>query len=250
MPQAQDPIAFQADFFHRNPNAFSVTKLFEHTPSVYFYAKDAQSRYIKVNRETLTIFNLDNEVDLLGRTDREFQPPALAEAYLAEDRRVMAGRQTIANQVWLVPHVKGAPKWHVSTKTPLFDPKEKVIGIAGAMFPITTPADQQMHFRELLPALNHIDEHYQEHIAIETLAELTRYSITHFNRRFRELLRVSPTEHILSLRIQEAQRLLTTTSLPMSQVAAQIGFCDQSHFTKRFKKATGMRPLEYQKRFR
>lgn len=250
MATQYDPLHFQAEFFDQNPNALAVMELFEHTPNVYFYAKDLESRYIKVNRATLTIFNLDNEVDLIGQTDRAFQPPAMAEAYLAEDRRVMANRKTIANQVWLVPHVRGKPNWYVSTKTPLFDSAQNIIGLAGAMYPIATPADKQVYFRELLPALNYIDENYRETIAIETLADLTRFSITHFNRRFRELLRVSPTEHILALRIQEAQRLLITQTINMSEVATRTGFFDQSHFTKRFKKATGMKPLDYQKRFR
>ena len=57
-------------------------------------------------------------------------------------------------------------------------------------------------------------------------------------------------EYVLSLRIQEAQRLLSTTDSTIGEIALAIGFYDQSHFTKRFRKLTGMTPLAYRKRFR
>ena len=77
---------FQNAYFERNPNAYGVMELFEYLPAVYFYAKDEQSRYVRVSQAVLTtIFRRQREEDVLGRTDREFQPPALAEAYLAAE---------------------------------------------------------------------------------------------------------------------------------------------------------------------
>lgn len=243
--------AFSDAFFQLHPDARSVIGLFDYLPSALFYAKDSQHRYIAVNNRTLTdVFGLDDLEELLGRTDSDFQPPALAEAYHAEDRRVMDLRQPIPNQVWLVPHVQGTPRWYVSSKTPLLDPNDRVIGIAGVMYPIDTPEEQASVFRELLPAIRFMDANYTTTISMKQMASITGLSATHFNARFRTILRMSPTDYVLSRRIQDAQNLLTSTNQTIAEIGMSIGFFDQSHFTKRFRKVTGMTPLAYRKRFR
>ena len=242
---------FRRAFFRLHPGAESVLELFEHLPSVFFYAKDSQHRYIGVNRATLTeVFGLESSDALLGRTDAEFQPPALAEAYHSEDRRVMDGGQTIPGQVWLVPHVGGTPRWYVSTKTPLRNPKGTVIGLAGVMYPIETPEEESRSFRELLPVIRYIDDHYTEEISMKDMAAMAKLSATHFNARFREILRMSPSQYVLSRRIEHARHLLTDTSLRLAEIGASVGFFDQSHFTKRFRKVTGLTPRSYRQRFR
>ena len=243
--------AFRDSFFALNPDAQDVIGLFKYLPTAYFFAKDADHRYIGVNQPTLTgVFGLDHEEDLLGQTDSEFQPPALAEAYHAEDRRVMKGRKPIPNQVWLVPHVRGTPRWFVSTKTPLFNPDRKVIGIAGVMYPIETPDEQAQFFHELRPVLNHIDQHFTTNVSMTDMAAMAKLSSTQFNYRFRSILRMSPTEYLLSRRIQYAQRLLAETSKSIAEIGVAAGYFDQSHFTKRFRRVTGLTPLAYRKRFR
>ena len=243
--------AFSNAFFQQHPDARSVIGLFDYLPSALFYAKDAQHRYVAVNNRTLAdVFGLDELEALLGRTDSDFQPPALAEAYHAEDRRVMDSGRPIPNQVWLVPHVRGTPRWYVSSKTPLSAPDGSVIGIAGVMYPIDTPEEQASFFQELLPAVRYMDTNYTTTISMKEIASMTGLSTTHFNFRFRTILRMSPTEYVLSRRIQNAQNLLTGTSLSITEIAVKVGFFDQSHFTKRFRKVTGMTPLAYRNRFR
>lgn len=249
--QDQTGVTFSDTFYLQHPGARSVIGLFEHLPAVLFYAKDAQHRYIAVNRRNLTdVFGMEREEDLLGRTDLEFQPPALAEAYHAEDRRVMDSAEAIPNQVWLVPHVHGIPRWYVSSKTPLFGIDGSVIGIAGVMYPIETPEEQVSFFRELSPAIQFIDGHYIENISMKDMASLSGLSATQFNLRFRSILQMSPTDYVLSRRIQDAQKRLTETSESIAEIGINVGFVDQSHFTKRFRKRTGMTPLAYRKRFR
>lgn len=231
--------------------AESMFALFDFVPAVHFYAKDSEHRYVGINWATLNdVFGLEDKSELLGRTDSEFQPPALAQAYHAEDRRVMESGQPIPNQVWLVPHVRGTPRWYVSTKTPLVAPDDKVIGISGVMYPIETPEAQASYFHELSPVVAHIDAHYTETISMNEMARMADLSTTHFNQRFRSILRMSPTEYLLSRRIQHAQQLLSETSESISDIGAEVGFYDQSHFTKRFRRMTGLTPKAYRAQFR
>ena len=220
------------------------------TPSVSIYVKNTQSRYVFANKESLATYDLEREEDLIGRHAHDFFPPLLGEAYESEDRRVMEKAEPVQNEVWLVPHIRGTPRWFVSSKTPLMDSRNKVVGLFGIMHLISSSAARMSHFQELHPAMQYIDEHYLEEVTATELAKMAGLSTAHFNRRFREILRLSPMAYIHSRRIQEAQRLLATTDDSVGSIAVDTGFYDQSHFTKRFKQSTGMTPLAYRKRYR
>ena len=236
---------------HESPAFRPLFELFEFHPTAYFHAKDRDHRYIYANQLVLSgVFGLTSMDQILGKTDLDFQPPALADAYHAEDRRIMEEGRPIPNQIWLVPHVRGFPKWYVSTKTPIRDAEGTIVGTAGVMYPVLTSDDREAYFRELAPVVSHIETNFRETLSMEAMARMARLSRTQFNVRFRELLRMSPTEYILKLRIEIAQKLLSTTSQRIVEIAGAAGFCDQSHFTKRFRKITGLTPLAYRKKFR
>jgi AraC-like DNA-binding protein len=152
--------------------------------------------------------------------------------------------------VWAVQHRRTAPRWYVCTKTPLFDPDDGVIGIAGAMYGIDDPKMLTDYFQELMPVIRHVDRHYATTVSMAEMARLAGLSTTHFNRRFRQLLRMTPSQYLRTVRVQQARGLLTTTDKPLAEIATLTGFTDQSHFTKRFRQATGMTPDAYRRRFR
>lgn len=249
--KAATGFSFREDFFRQNPTAKSVIDLFDFLPSVYFYAKDAQHRYVGINQATLTnVFGLKDSSEIFGLTDADFQPIALAEAYHAEDRRVMNGKIAIPNEVWLVPHVRGTPQWFVSSKTPLFNADGNVVGLAGVMYPIKTPQEQENYFMELTPVVNFIDANFTCPVSMSEMAEMAGLSTTHFNQRFKAIFQMSPTAYVLSRRIQLAQKLLVESNKTISQVGAAVGFYDQSHFTKRFKRLVGLTPNAYRSQYR
>ena len=55
--------------------------------------------------------------------------------------------------------------------------------------------------------------------------------------------------YILSLRLEEAAKLLTQTDLTMKEIARQLSFCDVQHFSKAFQKKYAMRPLAYRQAY-
>jgi AraC-like DNA-binding protein len=240
---------FQHRFFQQSPLAESVFSLFESLPHTYFYAKDQESRFVKVNQPFLENHGLEHESQAIGKTDRDFHPPLLAEAYIEEDRRVMNSREPLGGQVWLVLHLRHLPRWYVSTKTPLFDAQGSVVGLAGAMYRIEQQVELTAYFQELLPVVRHIESHFAESISMPAMASLAGLSTTHFNRRFRQLIRMTPMQYLRAVRVQATQRLLTTTSQPLTDIALAVGYNDQSHLTKRFREVTGMTPAAYRKRF-
>ncbi len=241
---------FQQRFFERNPSLEPVLRLMASTPQACFFVKDLESRYVMSNPVNLVTYGLTREEGLVGRAARDFFPKLLAEAYESNDRLVFETDRPRWNEIWLVPHIRGTPRWFVSSKTPLHDTRGVVMGLAGLMHPIATPEDQRTHFQELQRVINHLDTHYLDEVTVESLAAIAGISVPHFNRRFRQLLRLSPMAYVLSLRIQEAQRQLATSNRSIGEIALATGFCDQSHFTKRVRKVTGTTPLAYRKRYR
>lgn len=240
--------AFQQKFFARYPGLQPLMELFEHVPELCFYAKDRKSRFVRLNRANLAVYGVKDEESLLGRSDRDFHPPSLAEGYIAEDQRVMKSGPVL-NQTWLVPFLNGPMQWFVSSKMPLLGPRGECIGICGVMYPIATPKEQLVRFQRLAPAIRYLEERFRDHVQLADLADHCDLSSTHIHRLFQRLLRMSPAEYLLALRLQEARRLLATTNEPLSEIALSTGFFDQSHFTKRFRKMTGMTPTQFRKTF-
>ena len=72
---------------------------------------------------------------------------------------------------------------------------------------------------------------------------------TYLASSFQQHFGVSIGEFIRLRRIDRAREILSHSDRPLSEVALQLGFSDQSHFSRTFKKQTGLSPLEYRRLF-
>ena len=86
---------------------------------------------------------------------------------------------------------------------------------------------------------------FQADIGLRDLAAVAGLSASHFSRCFKAASGTSPYRYLLNLRIGRSKVLLETTSLDMSSIAQQVGFEDQSQFTKNFRRVTGVTPSAY-----
>ena len=98
-------------------------------------------------------------------------------------------------------------------------------------------------------AISYIERHFAERIALERLAGLAHLSLCRFATVFRSQVGMSPYRYVCSTRIRHAQDLLRQ-GLPASVVAGEVGFFDQSHFSRHFKNHCGMTPGEFAARAR
>lgn len=242
-----DPKRFQEEFFAQCPGLREPIELMAAMPGVAVFVKNLESRYVYNNDFHRIRYDRIPSDELVGKRARDFFPALLGDAYEAHDRIVFSTGQTVVNQIWLVPTIRGTPEWFLASKCPIRDSEGEVIGLLGLMTPIDTPEEQRAHFGSLQKVIEHIETRFVDEIEAEELAKLAGLSVPHFNRLFRKVLRLSPMEYVLSLRVQEAQRLLATTQLSLGEIAAATGFYDQSHFTKRFRKVTGVTPSEYRR---
>ena len=84
-------------------------------------------------------------------------------------------------------------------------------------------------------------------VAIDELAGRAGISTGHFITTFRQRYGVSPYRYFTTSRIREAQRLLRETSMSVANIALEVGYCDQSHFTRTFRQIVGMPPARWRK---
>ena len=88
-----------------------------------------------------------------------------------------------------------------------------------------------------------------EPIAIETLCDTFGISKNRLYEIFHTHFRTTVGEYIATVRIQQAKKLLSSTDIPISQIAGMVGIKDYNYFTKFFKTRVGVPPLKYRKSF-
>ncbi|PMS16708.1 AraC family transcriptional regulator [Trinickia dabaoshanensis] len=86
-----------------------------------------------------------------------------------------------------------------------------------------------------------IEAHFAEPLTLEQMAAPAALSISRFATAFRERFGSSPYRYLCGLRIERAQSLLLA-GVPSVAVATEVGFFDQSHFGRHFKRMCGMTP--------
>lgn len=77
------------------------------------------------------------------------------------------------------------------------------------------------------------------------LAAASHISYSHFSRIFKMTTGKSFRQYVIDARINEAKRLLLTSGLSITDIAQKTGFSSASHFTEKFRQATGTTPKKY-----
>jgi AraC-like DNA-binding protein len=89
-----------------------------------------------------------------------------------------------------------------------------------------------------------IEAHFNEPLTLAQMAAPAALSISRFATAFRERFGSSPYRYLCGLRIERAQSLLLA-GVPSIAVATEVGFFDQSHFGRHFKRMCGMTPTTF-----
>lgn len=93
----------------------------------------------------------------------------------------------------------------------------------------------------------YVDAHVTEDLSASDIADAFHISVSYLARIFKRTLGYPLSKYIIRRRLGEAQTLLLNSSLPISEVALQVGYPNQSYFTKLFTQAFHVSPLQYRK---
>lgn len=96
-------------------------------------------------------------------------------------------------------------------------------------------------------AVTTIRERFWEPLTLDDLAQSAMVSKYHFLRVFSRVTGVTPGRFLSAVRVQEAKRLLLSTSLNVADVSARVGYSSTGSFTRRFTESVGLSPTQYRK---
>lgn len=98
-------------------------------------------------------------------------------------------------------------------------------------------------------ALSIMQKMVRENSSIEEIAWKIGISEEHFIRVFREEVRMTPYQYFTRLKVEGASGMLMSTDKLIGEISSWFGFENQFHFSRIFKKCTGMSPSEYRKTY-
>lgn len=121
-----------------------------------------------------------------------------------------------------------------------------LLAIVGKLLPLLVLQASPSGCADALQSVLHfLNDHYTEPLTRKTIAQAVGYNESHISHIFSDTLKITLTEYITSLRINDALELLKSTSLTISQIALSAGFGSIRSFNRVFLRQTGMTPTEY-----
>ena len=93
--------------------------------------------------------------------------------------------------------------------------------------------------------LDYIEQHLDQPLSIDALAQRVALSPYHFARMFQLSVGLAPHRYVLTRRLQRAAHLLQHSHLALGEIALSCGFASASHFSNRFRQAFGATPGLY-----
>ncbi|WIY59474.1 helix-turn-helix domain-containing protein [Bacillus arachidis] len=103
----------------------------------------------------------------------------------------------------------------------------------------------QKYSKPINACQNYIFTHLYEDIRLSHLAKIAALNSSYLSFLFKKEVGISVSEYIQRAKIDEAKSLMTYTRHSLSEISTLLNFHDQSHFTKVFKKHTGVSPKQF-----
>ena len=109
-----------------------------------------------------------------------------------------------------------------------------------------TPRDRP----SLERARDYIHTHFRDRITMKAIAAAANLHPVHLGQAFHREYGETAGSYATRLRIRTAAEQLSTADTPLATIAYDLGFCDQSHFQRVFKRLSGYTPAQFRASFR
>ena len=225
--------------------------LFEALPDIMFWVKDDTGTIIFANRAYAQLLDRTPE-GLVGETDESLFPPTMANFFRSDDETVLSTSEPLRNKLEIVTRPGGGIEWRMTSKIPLFDENNKVLGTAGVSRrlehgegpPLPTP------HRAISNLIDRVHENLSEDITVRDLARQAGMSVSSLERSFRKYLGTTPKQYLVHARIAAACDKLLSTTLSVGQIAISLSYHEHASFTRAFSSIMHMSPKDYRKFYR
>ncbi|HWR40337.1 MAG TPA: phosphoenolpyruvate hydrolase family protein [Patescibacteria group bacterium] len=138
--------------------------------------------------------------------------------------------------------------------------EDAIINITSAFKKTGDIAQDQLHIKMVEGIKNHYDYvdfikeyvmvNYMNEVLFADLARVAHISRSHLSTLFKREVGCTFPEYLVQFRINKAKEAMTVNHVKLNEVASMVGFSDYAHFSKTFKKVTGISPVQYQRQFK
>lgn len=223
----------------------AVTDVLATTPNVMFCIKDTNGIYLSANQAFADRAGVRAPGDVHGKRATDLFPPELVEQYEAQDDEVMRTGHILSNELEAITRPDGSYGWFLTSKSRWTDDAGKPIGIVIVSVDQRTPVDGAAPHRQLASAVEIARVRFAEQLTVSEMAAAAGVSVTQLERLSKRVLGLTPKQLILRFRLEEALRLLDTSTDSIATIASACGYYDQSAFTRHFRRAVGMAPATF-----
>jgi two-component system, response regulator YesN len=118
---------------------------------------------------------------------------------------------------------------------------EKINQLSKSFHPQVIKDDEQIFDR----VQKFVSEHLDHTLKLIEISQKYHYNASYLGRLIKDKTGLNFNDYVLKLRIIKAQSLLSTSKHLIHKISSEVGFKDPEHFTKKFKRITGLTPTEY-----
>jgi AraC-like DNA-binding protein len=102
-----------------------------------------------------------------------------------------------------------------------------------------------LHGDYIREAISYMEQNFQNDITIEDIAAYCGLNRSYFGKIFRENVGKSPQEFLIAYRMSRATELLKLTRLSIADIGQAVGYPNQLHFSRAFKRVYGVSPKQW-----
>jgi len=223
--------------------------MFDALEGISFFAKDRNFCLIYANPPFYQRLGLKSQKELLGKNDFELFPEPLAKKFRKDDEWIIGKSKPMTGLVELFLNLQGIPAWYLTNKFPIMNKKGKPTGVMGTVQRYDKDSLRLTRDDKIESVIDQLRAEDVNAPSIKLLAGANGMSHRQLNRRFKEATGLTPQQFMLRSRIERACEELRETDRSLSDIAYELGFCDQSAFTAQFRKRMTLTPKKYREQY-
>lgn len=223
----------------------NVEQLFDDLHNIVFYVKDIEGRYRLVNNALVRRSGNSTKGETIGKTPSELIGRKNGTVYEAQDRELFETGKPVRNCLEMRTYSDGTMGWCLSHKYPLYSKKGKVIGLMGITVDLNMPDQTGSDYKDLSESIQFVRSNLAQSPNVQKMAEIANMSVYQLDKKMRQIFNLTAGQWIIQQRIERACSLLRETDRTLSDIAMEIGYSDQSAFTRQFRITTGLTPKQF-----